>query len=356
MPSKSISVSQIGTLTTCSYKWYLQYRRGVRVHAGGIGPTVLGEVTHFALAGALRGYALRERDECTYEEMAWIIKIAIKEWDKVNRPSEKQTTFTDSDGFVMTIEDTQFYTDWDEMLSVAYQLAYRTVQYMKLLENYEVAMYDDLPVVEYRLEYPIPGTDYIFTGIVDALLYNKLTGMFEIVDWKVRSKFTDLINEQIDMQVGIYQYLIGALLGIDVFVGTVFQIKSDVPHLPNLNKDGTMSKKNITTDWPTYKQALLDAGLEPEDYIDEMLDKLADKEFYRPLSVVRSKKTQAKLWDNVLDYITQIETAQTYPRAYGYPCRNCQFLELCNAELYDFDVDSLFEGRYTYAEWATNGT
>ncbi len=349
---KTISVSQIGTFTTCQYKWHVQYQRGIRVRSHGIAPTVLGDVTHKALAAGLVRYA-ELGDYATYNDLFEAINTSVEKWDNDNRPEDRQVVDIDGDNIISYETDDDFYIRWEELLVKGAMLAQRTLVHMNLLQDYEVMWYQEEPLVEFRIEYEIPGTDYGFVGIVDAVLFNRKTGIIEILDWKVRHKFTEMENEHIDMQVGIYQYALYALTGVHAHIGTIYQIRDEVPNVPTLNKDLSMSRRKIASDWPTYREALLLAGLEPDDYIDEMMPKLADTEFWRPLSVVRTLPVLEKLWDNLLEYVSQLTHTTRFPRAYGYSCRSCAFLDLCNAELYNYDTDELFETRYQYTDWST---
>ena len=346
-----ISKSQIDTFLTCAYKWHIQYVQGLRSRSYELGPAALGDVVHTGLAAALNTFALDYQQGVTseYYLLDRSIKAAIEHWDSENRPQDKEVLAYNSEGEVVFVDDIEFYTEWDEMLSDAFQIARRTIRNLRLIDNYVPVFIDDEPIIEYRIELKIPETKFEFVGVIDAVLHNLTTGLFEVIDWKVRRSFTDTDAEELNSQIGIYQYALRQL-GIDAPMGVVYQIKNKPPRYPSLNKNETMSRQKIITDWDTYKEALLVNGLDPSDYLD-MKDKLAEVEFYRPLLVVRSHEVTDLLWLNMIAHAERIDNETIFPRAYGYPCRNCPFNALCQAELYGYDLETVIEDRYEYAQW-----
>jgi hypothetical protein len=107
-----------------------------------------------------------------------------------------------------------------------------------------------------------------------------------------------------------------------------------------------MSRRKITSDWPTYEATLLEKGLDPADYIEEMQPKLADVEFFRPIMVFRSAEIAKIFWANMLSYAITIIDTEKFPMALGYACRNCQFAALCQARIYGYDEEVLFEDKF----------
>lgn len=355
-----ISHSQVNTFQTCSYKWLLTYRVGLRTRSSEVAPATLGDVVHYALAMALRKSWEWRQDHypTSYDYLRWAIDTAVSTWDEQNRPVDKTTVQPVDDGLISVVGDTAFYADWDEMIDNARHIALRTLKNMRFLEKYDVLGVggdnDDepVPLVEYDLNVDIPGTDFTFAGRVDAVLKNRYTGMVEVIDWKVRGRFSGPESERLSDQIGLYQHALREL-GVDAQVGVVYQIKNTVPATPKLNKDGSMSRQKITTDWATYEAALLDAGLNPDEYQD-MQDKLAGVEFFRPLMVVRTPEVTSLLWDNLIQQARRIAEARHFPYSFGYPCRQCAFADWCNAELYGYDREELLAVRYEMRESVDN--
>ncbi len=353
-----ISVSQIGTFLSCSYKWQLTYQKNLRVRSTDVGPASLGTVVHYGIAAGLREYWERTSQHLItgYWELGSVIHNAINDWDEQNR-TEGKTTFGVVDGKPCQVPDLAFYAEWGAMVTNAKALALRTLESLELIENYDVVdteyflgVAEELvPLIEFKMVQDVQGTDFEFAGVIDAVLRNRNTGLIEVIDWKVRRSFTGLDAEQLNSQIGIYQHALRTL-GVDAAVGVVYQIKNEAPKTPGLNKADkngvqAMSRQKITTDWPTYKAALIEAGLNPEDY-EDMAEKLSDVEWFRPLMVIRTERVTTALWENMVEHARRISEETRFPRSWGYPCQHCHFKEWCQAELYDYDTDELLEERY----------
>lgn len=351
--NKTISVSQIDTFASCQYKWEVKYGRGIRVRSNGVSPMALGDVVHVALAAALtHWYFQQDADNSTgYTGIRSAIQDAILLWSEANMPDDRRAANVTGDGDISYDVDHEFYSQWDAMLINAYDIATRTLEDMQLVEHYRVADVENVPIIEYGLSVPLDN-DYLFTGKIDAVLHNTLTDTYVVVDWKVRGKFTDLDSEQLNMQIGLYQHALYLQLGLYAPMGVVYQIKNSPPSKPSTNKDGSMSRRKINSDWATYEQALLEAGLDPSDYVEEMRPKFDGVEFWRPLMVVRTLPVTQKLWDNMVAYVHKISGTTVFPRALGYACRTCPFAALCHSELYDYDTEDLMSTRYEYASWS----
>jgi hypothetical protein len=351
--NKTISVSQIDTFATCQYKWEVKYSRGIRVRSNGVSPMALGDVVHMSLAAGLKHwYTQQDADNSTgYAGIRSAIQDAILLWSEENMPDDKRTTSITGDGDISNDVDTEFYSLWDTMLINAYEIAARTLEDMQIVERYRVADVENVPLIEYKLSVPLDN-DYLFTGVIDAVLHDTWSDSYVVMDWKVRGKFTTLESEQLNMQIGLYQHALYLQLGIYAPIGVVYQIKNAPPSKPSLNKDLSMSRRKINSDWPTYEQALLENGLDPMDYIEEMRPKFDGVEFWRPLMVVRTLPITQKLWDNMVAYVYKISSTTVFPRALGYACRTCPFAALCHSELYDYDTEDLMTTRYEYASWS----
>lgn len=338
-----ISVSQMNEFQKCNYSWFLKYRLGLRQRREDVAPATLGSAVHVGLEAAMRALAeVQGSLRVTPGYLTVFADKAIDAWDKAKRPDDK--TVVRADGMRLVVErDEAFYDDWQDLIATAKGLVYRTLQDLDP-DRYVVVCLDGEPLIEYDIVVPIDGTQFVFAGKADVVLRDKLTGMVEVIDWKVRRSLAALESEQLNAQIGLYQHAL-RLLGVEAHMGTVYQIKNHLPKQPKLNKDDTMSRANISSDWPTYRDALVAAGLDPNDYLD-MRDKLADKEFFRPLRVVRTEDTTAALWQNLVAYAEIIEGADEFPRSYGYPCKSCVFAAWCSAELYGYDTDALLDDHY----------
>lgn len=357
----TISVSQIGAFQDCQYKWQLMYKEGVRIRKGELTPSAVGSVFHEGMAGALKKlYKLQQskakvKPVITLNKLMDACDLAIRVWHRENFV-EKQTPFVNDEGELVMIEDENFNQEWANMLSNASKLVKRTLVNMDIINRYKVVGHKKQPLVEFWLEVDMslklgfPPKTFAFAGVVDAVLFDEETGMVAVFDWKLHKRFTTLENEQLSAQIALYQHALRIEYGINTQLGVVYQIKSDPPRKPELNKDGSMSRRKITSDWTTYENELIANNLNPNDYRDEMQPKLADIEFYRPLMVFRSKEITQKFWDNLHEFARTITKTENFPMALGYSCRTCPFAALCTARIYGYDEEELFETRYIKEE------
>lgn len=116
--------------------------------------------------------------------------------------------------------------------------------------------------------------------------------------------------------------------------------------VPQLLKNGTMSRKKTNTTWPVYRQALIDNGLDPEDYFD-VRDELKGNELsvyqrhYIPVdkSMVDTLVEESKV--TALEIQKLAGKDQT--RNLGRHCDYCEFKNLCLTQLKGLDVNYILK-------------
>lgn len=360
----TISVSQIGAFQDCQYKWQLLYKEHIRVQTGDITPSAIGSVVHVAIASALMTlFKIQDKKAPSSDAKLGLMLMsaqrAIQAWHMENYKA-KQTAIMVGDEQIEMAHDVDHDVAWHDMLANAMIITQRALKQLDIVNRYKVVGVKvgrkKVPLVEFWLDVDISpeinlgNNTFGFSGVVDAVLYNMETGITEVIDWKLHKRFTTFENEQLSSQLALYQHALRVKYGVDAQLGVVYQIKRDPPRKPELNLNGTMSRRKITSDWATYEQALIDAGLNPDDYRDEMQLKLADVEFFRPVMVFRSAEIAKMFWQNMLSYAITIIGTEHFPMALGYACRNCQFAALCQARIYGYDEGSLFEDKYVKKE------
>jgi len=120
-------------------------------------------------------------------------------------------------------------------------------------------------------------------------------------------------------------------------------LKFKVPRIPEPLKNGSLSKaKNIDTTWKTYLQAILDNGLDPDDYKDmeEILEGKEEDFFkrnYMPLSpvIIENIVEEAQITAREMKRKGGKDKTRTIDRH----CEWCQYYNLCQAELRGLDAD-----------------
>jgi len=209
--------------------------------------------------------------------------------------------------------------------------------------------------VEQEFEIQIPGTNVVLTGVIDLIIQDAL-GIW-IIDHKSVKNIPTEEFRLTDTQLSIYYWVVQKLkpyLKIDKdtkISGVMFNyIRTKVPTKPQVLKNGGLSKrKDIDCDYDTYYNAIIENGLNPEDYLD-MLALVSNKKFYirrqLPKSSAMVKEVildLIEIGENILD----LKVKQRYPRNFTRDCSwDCEFKDLCISELHGHDIQFIIENEF----------
>lgn len=328
-----VSVSSVRTFQSCPRAYHLRYNVGLQVNGRNLDARDLGSAVHAALAGVIS--RLHSDGYPVGVSYAALTREVVEAWGAENAPNYEVIDLFDN-----TLVDP---VDWREMLDTAYGVALRWLEETDPVRNYHVVELDGTPLIEYHLNCPLDATTN-FTGIVDLVWEDLNTGTIDLVDFKVTSRFRQWDEYQLDNQLPVYKAALGEL-GVKVDTLIYWQLRPAAPKQPSLNKDGSMSRANITSDWPTYSAALVAAGLDPADYSDmcAKLDKGRDY-WYSPLVYTPSQEFVDRLWQEFNAWAALAKSSTTHPGVYGYGCRNCDYANFCTATA-NGDFIELGEGR-----------
>ena len=321
-----LSFSQISTYLRCHQEWWYAYQENLvpRMDAR---PLSLGSAVHMGLATALREY------HCSRMSVEDGVRKGVESW--------KEQELARGDLFEEEIEAVH------QVAVDAEQIAIRTLRKLPIDEWETVTDPAGIPMIEYHFTIPLKGWGG-FHGYIDWVGWHKPTGQIWLVDWKVRKSFQPHEAEEVNLQNAAYQYAIFRVLRKPP-VGTItFQISGKPPAKPKLNKDGTMSRALVKTDWETYKVALLEAGLNPDDYLD-MAEKLSTVEFFRPVKEYRTLDTVHRVWKEIIEPTAREirRSNKIVVRNLGHrTCNGCAYRQLCLAELGGEDAEYIRETHY----------
>jgi hypothetical protein len=332
------SYSQVRSFLSCEYKWYVDKVLGIRRIETKRAPT-LGSAIHEGIAAAIKGQP---------------IHTAIE--DFVGGQLEKLEPHFHS---MPSLGD-----DWDAVRSEielhAESIVDRWATWIKLDEWETVAHPEFGPLVENRLTH-IEGSnkldiEFEFPWIVDWVALHKPTGLTWVIDWKTKSQFQDEKVHEYNLQKMVYQYLLGEI-GIEVTGSRICQIRSKAPSVPKLNKNGSMSRAQISTTWEVYKDALNEADIEPDDYV-EMKMKFPDASYWFAwMSAHRREEECEAAWHNII--IPAIARMRSIRQEEKPPIRNlgsidctqmCNVQLLCMETLRGYDVDNVIDFGYERRE------
>jgi len=320
-----LSYSRLSEWLKCRYRWELRYERKITQRVNDRAPQ-LGSAIHVGLAAALNEHA-KQRGVVgvAYAASCSAIEAWRAEWYTRDMFDEE-------------------YEQVEEVATTATIIAARTLDDFHL-PQWEVLQHRGVPLVEKQLKVRLPGWAG-FQVYFDLVARDLNTGHVWLIDWKTRKQFLPVEAEEVNLQMGIYQE-VARRLGIPAVGSIAYQIRSKVPATPTLNKNGTMSRSQITTDWPTYRQALVDNGLDPEDYREEMSAKLTTPFFSRATAYRTDEETRA-LWEEV---VVPASHEMRYTRRhflrnlYALNCQTCWARPWCLEEMRGQDPSWLLNSQ-----------
>lgn len=112
-------------------------------------------------------------------------------------------------------------------------------------------------------------------GTLDNILRHKRNGTLLLLDLKVPASLAPEGRYEMHYQGPLYAALVEILCGVKVDMHGIYQARARRPEWPSQLKKvpkrdivAPMSRAKIATDWPTYKRALISAGLAPSAYSD----------------------------------------------------------------------------------------
>lgn len=307
-----VSYSELSTWKTCRTKWYWGYGLNLEPRTQNIKMTV-GKFGHIGMAAMLKR-----------EDWERAMYLASEELKKSN----------------------ELWADEIEIIDDAHMKA------RSILYRYERTLdWKSFKVIgtEISFEVSVPYVKHKLIGIIDAVIEDN-AGSLWIVEHKFPAQLRPIEDIEMSMQIGIYQYVMQKLK-LPV-VGTIYnQLIAKVPQLPQLNKNGSMSRTDIACDWETYRAELLRNRLEPSDYHD-MEEKLNKKIFFHSHRLYRSQQ-QVKVFGQEIAAATY-ELVRTRKSIFmsesAINCRSCQFRELCMEVLRGRDPIDMIEAAYKQRE------
>lgn len=206
------------------------------------------------------------------------------------------------------------------------------------------------PVPAIELHFRIPFAGYRgLHGFIDAVLINKETGQMYSVDYKFQKSLGNEEEEAYNLQNAIYMY-VTRKIGLET-VGTItYRHLNTPPSLPSINKNGTISRAKIKTDWQTYAAFCEANGQNPAEYAEDMYPKLAEIEWVKPVYEYRNDETMERIWNSVVVAAAReikAKNKRLTPSMYPWNCKMCSFAELCQGELRGYDMGYLKNSVYT---------
>jgi hypothetical protein len=320
-----INHSMISSWNRCRHAWHIAFERGI-VPRFDRPPIQIGTAVHGGLAAVLAGLSASPL-------------LGVEQWSAKVREVE----LTDEEE--AAVKQTE---------ALAYGICVRTLKQLDVGHRWETVRLDGKPLVEYQFFHKFKrriGPFRFFRGTVDWVARELEHGAVWLIDHKCYSTFQPVENEETNLQMAVYQFLISQK-GVEPCGSLCHQIRPELPKQPKRNKDGSMSRAECMTDWPTYQAALLDAGLIEEDY-SEMKDKLDKREWWRYSKAYRTMAEVRALWETtIMPGVKEIASKRKriFRAMNPMNCGRCFTRDLCLEELRGGDVDFLLRTKYKHKD------
>lgn len=331
--SKLLSISQVAEWQNCKYRWKTRYIDHLKPKILDAPSMTVGQVVHLGIAAGIKAYA-RYPDSVSAPGKA--CHRAITVWKEKNSP-----TVTSS------LDDEEFDIVGD-IAGMSEIIALRALRFINLPQWETIRLNNGSLLVEKQMVVPLGVSGWRgFQSYFDWVARDRETGMIWLIDHKVRKTFLNEESEETNLQGGIYQRVL-MNYGIEAVGTRTLQIKAAVPVAPKVNKDGSVSRTAVRTDWETYRQTVLAQGLDPVDY-EDMRFKLSNVEWFDWISAYRSWTEVDNMWDTIIVPVAReiLKPRTVYTRNLSYfSCMRCWAKPVCLAELRDQDADYIRQEEY----------
>lgn len=195
--------------------------------------------------------------------------------------------------------------------------------------------------------------EILLGGKVDLVIEDR-DGLVWVVDTKSTQKIPVLASfHAMDPQLILYPWGLqrdhewAEVLQGRPIAGVIFNYaRSKPPTVPKLNKDRTISKVAIVTDYLTGMKFLADNNLNPDDF-SEWLDGLRASEemlvrYKMPISAVATKRVVYETLRTARSILDHSDVVRNVTR----DCDRCPYRTICRAEL--FGMDSTFAREHDF--------
>lgn len=317
----TIRFSEIDQFLRCEYAWFLRYRRNL-VPKKPMAAPLLGSAVHAGVAAALCS-RIDHMEEPLYSGQKVAAMYVRSSLTRIGPDAEEAT-----------IEEHEKAEETAPLIVEKILNAFPA-------ERYETILFQGTPAVELELV----GHDPPAIAHLDWVCRDTVTNLIWCVDWKIRGVLKEE-TEDLDLQAMVYQYLL-AKNGVAVAGTMNVQVSADLPAVPKLNKDGSMSRSAIRTDWETYRLALVKARLNPRNY-EDMERKLEKVKFMEVTLAPRSMEFLENVWNIVVVPVWgKMQSQKTFQRHLAkFNCARCQYIPLCLGGLRGDDQEWIAKNQY----------
>jgi hypothetical protein len=343
-PEGMISVSQLQTYLSCRKKWEYNYIENLTPKVERSYLTI-GKLCHKGMQTTMYGlwkFPYIDVNDLLKEALSSMDYMWVEYMDSVPMldeeiPDMDQTLMDAKSVFVQAFRE---FEPWKyEVISV-------------------VKDGREIPALELHFKVPCPPTKGLH-GYIDAILRDKETGFVWCTDYKFRKSLSPDDEEAYNIQNAVYSYACRKM-GIDITGTMTWQHVNTPAADPQLLKNGSVSRAKIKTTWEHYAAFCIMNKINPVDYQEEMQEKLADVEWFRPTYEYRNEETIDRIWEQCVRPVASAlnksrgKNACNFRSLYPWNCKMCQYQSICQAELRDYDAEAIRQREYVKREHTPN--
>lgn len=202
---------------------------------------------------------------------------------------------------------------------------------------------------ELELEVPLPH-GHILVARIDRVTRDEY-GVW-VWEHKSHAKVPSANWRFIDVQSSLYAYAMNKDGRFGKVTGVLWDyLVTKPPTKPRLNKDGTLSKRKISTDLYTYVSALREYGIDLADYRDNIVALKKHNNFFKRERVPRDPFVVKQLVKELVYTADDIEKGVKPYRSIDKSCEyTCDFHDLCLMQLYGGNAESLIRKKFDVVE------
>ena len=206
---------------------------------------------------------------------------------------------------------------------------------------------------EFEVDTPLVlgGVRQRLKGIIDLVVEDE-EGLLWIVDHKTASTIPEpTAFHAMDPQLMLYPWAAKIAFGWDIAGIYYNYVRSRAPTVPKLNKDGSVSRRKVVTDYPTLMRFIRDNGLDPDNFVEQRKILRRKSPFLRRYKYPREKYVTKEILLDALSVTKHIREDKRRSRTITRDCaRMCPFHDICRAELNGMDTTMMRQQNFTLKE------
>lgn len=338
-PEGMISVSQLQSFLSCKKKWEYGYMEEITPRVDRPYLTI-GKLCHKGMQTVMQYKWEHEREIGYTREKA--LAMGLIAMENEHREYLLNNMFLQEE--IPEIEG--ILTDAEKVFKQAF--------WEFNIDRYEVVTLKKdgklIPALELHFVIPCPPTKGLH-GYIDAILLDRVTGFVWCTDYKFRKSLSPNEDEENNIQNAVYTYACNKMQV--KITGTMTWQHLNTPAVePTILKNGSVSRSKVKTTWSLFENFCYRNGINPEEYREEMQEKLKDIEWYRATYEYRNEETVERIWKQcVVPGAKAIKAASkanavNFRSLYPWNCKMCQYRDLCQAELRGYDSAYIRSNNY----------